>query len=414
MAEVQQINMAQLNTRIVLRNDTAEKWASVNPVLLKGEIGVENDTRKQKMGDGISNWNSLPYMTAEGQVFQVEPTANQTHTEAINAAVVGKNLVGGDIAIVKELIAEDKYSYTSYVYDNGNWRATDGNYDAENVYFSEDLTYTVAIGTLSKPSSSATLAAKGRSVKQVLSSILAKEAYPKATQPSVTVTLTDSGEYEVGSSFTPKYSVTFKAGSYTYGPATGVTATAYNVSDSSGATADTKTGSFSQFTVLDSTNYKVSATADHSGGAMPVTNIGNEYPSVKISSGTTKEASSGAVTGYRKWFVYVGSSLNTIDSTFVRNAASQGNAKNAATIESLNIPGGTKRVMIALPAGTGYTKTLKSVVDIDGMGLEIIGNFTPKQVEVMGVDGAHPMVYNIWYTDNENGLAASHYKCVLE
>ena len=414
MAEVQQINMAQLNTRIVLRNDTAEKWASVNPVLLKGEIGVENDTRKQKMGDGISNWNSLPYMTAEGQVFQVEPTANQTHIEAINAAVVGKNLVGGDIAIVKELIAEDKYSYTSYVYDNGNWRATDGNYDAENVYFSEDLTYTVAIGTLSKPSSSATLAAKGRSVKQVLSSILAKEAYPTATKPSVTVTLTGSGEYEVGSSFTPNYSVTFKAGSYTYGPATGVNATAYHVSDSSGATADTKTGSFSQFTVLDSTNYKVSATAEHSGGAMPVTNIGNEYPSVKISSGTTKEASSGAVTGYRKWFVYVGSSLNTIDSAFVRNAASQGNAKNAATIESLNIPGGTKRVMIALPAGTGYTKTLKSVIDIDGMGLEIIGNFTQKQVEVMGVDGAHPMVYNIWYTDNENGLAASHYKCILK
>ena len=406
--------MAQLNTRIVLRNDTAEKWASVNPVLLKGEIGVENDTRKQKMGDGISNWNSLPYMTAEGQVFQVEPTANQTHIEAINAAVVGKNLVGGDIAIVKELIAEDKYSYTSYVYDNGNWRATDGNYDAENVYFSEDLTYTVAIGTLSKPSSSATLAAKGRSVKQVLSSILAKEAYPTATKPSVTVTLTGSGEYEVGSSFTPNYSVTFKAGSYTYGPATGVNATAYHVSDSSGATADTKTGSFSQFTVLDSTNYKVSATADHSGGAMPITNIGNEYPSVKISSGTTKEASSGAVTGYRKWFVYVGSSLNTIDSAFVRNAASQGNAKNAATIESLNIPGGTKRVMIALPAGTGYTKTLKSVIDIDGMGLEIIGNFTQKQVEVMGVDGAHPMVYNIWYTDNENGLAASHYKCILK
>ena len=414
MAEVQQINMAQLNTRIVLRNDTAEKWASVNPVLLKGEIGVENEKKKKKMGDGISNWNSLPYMTAEGQVFQVEPTANQTHTEAINAAVVGKNLVGGDIAIVKELIAEDKYSYTSYVYDNGNWRATDGNYDAENVYFSEDLTYTVAIGTLSKPSSSATLAAKGRSVKQVLSSILAKEAYPTATQPSVTVTLTGSGEYEVGSSFTPNYSVTFKAGSYTYGPATGVNATAYHVSDSSGATADTKTGSFSQFTVLDSTNYKVSATADHSGGAMPVTNIGNEYPSVKISSGTTKEASSGAVTGYRKWFVYVGSSLNTIDSAFVRNAASQGNAKNAATIESLNIPGGTKRVMIALPAGTGYTKTLKSVIDIDGMGLEIIGNFTQKQVEVIGVDGAHPMVYNIWYTDNENGLAASHYKCILK
>ena len=197
--------MAQLNTRIVLRNDTAANWSSVNPVLLKGEIGMENDTRKQKMGDGISRWNALPYMTAESQVFQVEPSGNQTHIEAITAIVAGKNLVSGDIAIVKELIAEDKYSYTSYVYDNGNWRATDGNYDAENVYFNEDLTYTVAIGTLSNPSGSATLAAKGRSVKQVLSSILAKEAYPSATKPSATVTLTNSGEYEVCSSVTPNY-----------------------------------------------------------------------------------------------------------------------------------------------------------------------------------------------------------------
>ena len=85
--------MAQLNTRIVLRNDTAANWSSVNPVLLKGEIGMENDTRKQKMGDGISRWNALPYMTAESQVFQVEPSGNQTHIEAINAIVAGKNLV---------------------------------------------------------------------------------------------------------------------------------------------------------------------------------------------------------------------------------------------------------------------------------------------------------------------------------
>lgn len=405
--------MAQLNTRIVLRNDTAANWSSVNPVLLKGEIGMENDTRKQKMGDGISRWNALPYMTAESQVFQVEPSGNQTHIEAITAVVAGRNLVSGDIAIVKELIAEDKYSYTSYVYDNGNWRATDGNYDAENVYFNEDLTYTVAIGTLSKPSGSATLAARGRSVKQVLSSILAKEAYPSATKPSATVTLTNSGEYEVGSSFTPNYSVNFKAGSYTYGPATGIVATAYHVSDSTGAELDTQTGSFTQFTVLDSTNYKVTATVDHSAGTIPVTNIGNEYPAAKINAGTTNAANSGAVTGYRKWFIYTGSSLTTIDSTFIRNSASQGNAKNAATLSSLSIPGGTKRVMIALPAGSGYTKVLKSVIDIDGMGLEIIGNFTQKQIEVMGVDGSHPMVYNVWVAENANGLASSHYKCVI-
>ena len=69
--------------------------------------------------------------------------------------------------------------------------------------------------------------------------------------------------------------------------------------------------------------------------------------------------------------------------------------------------------MIALPAGSGYTKVLKSVIDFDGMGLEIIGNFTQKQIEVMGVDGSHPMVYNVWVAENTNGLASSHYKCII-
>ena len=33
-----------LNIRIQLRNDTAENWTSKNPILLKGEMGVETDT----------------------------------------------------------------------------------------------------------------------------------------------------------------------------------------------------------------------------------------------------------------------------------------------------------------------------------------------------------------------------------
>lgn len=41
-----------LNARLVLRNDTAAKWTEVNPVLLKGEVGIESDTKKMKVGDG--------------------------------------------------------------------------------------------------------------------------------------------------------------------------------------------------------------------------------------------------------------------------------------------------------------------------------------------------------------------------
>lgn len=46
---------------LLLRNDTAAQWASVNPVLSKGEIGIESDTHKFKFGDGVSTWDKLSY-----------------------------------------------------------------------------------------------------------------------------------------------------------------------------------------------------------------------------------------------------------------------------------------------------------------------------------------------------------------
>ena len=46
---------------IQLLRGTAEALASVNPVLLAGELGLETDTGKFKFGYGTSNWNSLSY-----------------------------------------------------------------------------------------------------------------------------------------------------------------------------------------------------------------------------------------------------------------------------------------------------------------------------------------------------------------
>lgn len=40
---------------------TSTEWASLNPTLLEGEIGFEKDTNKLKIGDGVSNWNTLEY-----------------------------------------------------------------------------------------------------------------------------------------------------------------------------------------------------------------------------------------------------------------------------------------------------------------------------------------------------------------
>lgn len=43
------------------RYDTAANWTAQNPTLLAGEIGIESDTKKWKVGTGATTWASLAY-----------------------------------------------------------------------------------------------------------------------------------------------------------------------------------------------------------------------------------------------------------------------------------------------------------------------------------------------------------------
>jgi len=52
--------------QIQLRNGTAAQWTSANPILALGEIGVETNTTKAKIGDGATAWNSLSYAFTAG------------------------------------------------------------------------------------------------------------------------------------------------------------------------------------------------------------------------------------------------------------------------------------------------------------------------------------------------------------
>jgi hypothetical protein len=47
--------------QIQLRRGTASEWAATNPVLAEGEMGLEKDTGKFKIGTGALAWNALPY-----------------------------------------------------------------------------------------------------------------------------------------------------------------------------------------------------------------------------------------------------------------------------------------------------------------------------------------------------------------
>jgi hypothetical protein len=46
-----------------MRRATTSRWASVNPILLSGEIGYDTILKKAKVGDGVTPWSLLDYFS---------------------------------------------------------------------------------------------------------------------------------------------------------------------------------------------------------------------------------------------------------------------------------------------------------------------------------------------------------------
>lgn len=392
--------MATLNTRIVIRNDSSANWlTNESVVLLKGEIGLEffaDGKVKMKVGDGTKTWAQLPYFGGEeSKVFQVGALSEITDTD----------LAVGDIAIVKAAIFTDaenesnnKYSYTSYVYNGSAWAAMDGNYNADNVYFSDDMMVTKEIGYITLTNGQGTISSRGKNLSEVFEAMFVKEQNPTTTQPSVNLTFSQAGAYEVGTVVSPTYSATFNAGSYTYGPATGVTVSSWEISDTAGHTASTASGSFDNVTVTDSTNYKITAKANHTAGATPLTNKGNEYAAGKIAAGNKTKVSN-AITGYRSFFYGVldtSSAEAPLTSAIVRGLTN-GGAYNASKTFTLNGSATAKRIVIAIPSNSTRAG-LKEVILTSAMNTPITDSYvkTTAAVQVEGANGAIAVNYNVY------------------
>lgn len=73
-----------LNIRIISRNDISSNWEDINPILLKGEIGIEIDTNKIKIGDGVKTWTQLDYASGGETSLIVVENFSDLPEEGIN------------------------------------------------------------------------------------------------------------------------------------------------------------------------------------------------------------------------------------------------------------------------------------------------------------------------------------------
>ena len=405
-----------LQAVIQLRNDAEANWLLVADTFVpaEGEGCVTNDGPNKgqvKYGDGTSTWGELEYSGASTptQYFEGTITGDESDEDKIAEITASAELNTGDVAVIIRTIHGDKKSYTAYVYNGSTWEAMDGNYDATNVYFKDNLIITANIGVQTIDSSgSKTLDTAGKNIKQVFDLIMAEEKNPTTTQPSVTVTSSQVKAYEVGTKVTPQYTATLNPGSYSYGPATGITATGWTVSDSLGGSTTTATGSMPEVTVADDTNYTITATATYGDGAIPVTNLGNAYEAGKIVAGSKTGTTSTKITGYRNTFYGTYNTKDgTVNSEYIRALPSKSNKAlaNGSTF-SVQVPVGAMRIMLAYPA---TLRDVTSIKDRNGLNAESKSSFTLSTVSVEGANGATAIQYKVYTMDRAEANQTLNY-----
>ncbi len=351
------------NTRIQLRHDSAANWTTANPVLLQGECGIELDTNKFKFGDGTKKWSELDYA---GTQIKIEGEGEVIVGAALNAA--------GELVLTK------------------------GKLHLEDVYLTDGLTFTADIGVQKVPASgSGTLGKEGDSLKQLLSSILAKEANPTTSQPTVVLNSSNIGAKEVGTNIALNYSFTTNAGRYTYGPATGVTFSDFYVVFNAKSYPGFS-GTIDSIQVTDGMSMSITGGCKSTAGAMPVTNLGNEYPAGQIKAKEDWPVSKGTLSGYRNSFWgSVNSKDGLPDSATIRALAGKKNGAIAAgNTGDATEAVGAMRVIIAVPA----PRTLSSIKDVNGLNAEALSAFTKITVSVEGANGYKGANYNVYYKDN--------------
>ena len=374
---------------------------------------------------------NLPVPEAEKvNLYPLVKSSKEMADDTLLATIT--NPMQGDVAVIDLVIDEVNYDKSAYMWDGSKWVALNGAVDADKVMLTADITmagnYT-QVGNLTKgQTATATFATKGLSVADALTQIFSKRLQPAITaNPSVgTVTISQTGAVEAGTvvdSVTVS-AATFSAGSYTYGPDTGVSVSSWaTVRKSNNADVEmTDVGNGGAvidngpFTIGDQTGdynelfYRVTAT--YGDGVLANDNLGDHCTNdTQIKGGSTYK-DSGKITCFRKFF-YGATVMRPadIDSAYIRDnlVNSDGVCSDGKTF-SINVPEGATTVVIAYPA---TFRDLTSVIDTGAMNDNIVGLFTPKTIKVAGANGYTGIDYKVYSYTPDVALGANTYNVTI-
>jgi len=98
------------DTLIQIRRDTRSNWATVNPILASGEPGLEIETNRTKIGDGISTWSILPYQNTPFYGSFVDTTDQASSTTAITPVTYNTTIDHNEIDLTTT--SKIQFNYT--------------------------------------------------------------------------------------------------------------------------------------------------------------------------------------------------------------------------------------------------------------------------------------------------------------
>ena len=402
-----------IKTTFKLRRATAQEWTLKNPVLAAGEPGFEIDTNKLKIGNGTTPWTALAYLAGSGSsgesneslIFEIIANSEQTnHLELINNFLNGLQPSKNDMTIIKDPIDDTHYSHTGYIYDGANWIAFDGNYNANNVYFNQDFIFTKPLGVVEIPASGSTsVEAKGKNLQEFFASLFAEEEFPST--PSVSVALNSSNikAYETGTKIAINYSFAPSAGNYAFGPSTNVSWSNYKATFNN-ETLTTASGQFKEIQITDDTNLKITGSCSNSDGAIPKTNLGNDYAAAQIKAKNWTGLEKGTLSGYRAWFCGYKNGDNALSNPLDITGAeirALGNSANGSWKSQLQVDK-MQQMYFAAPKGKGYKPVVKDHSTTAPQ--TVLGPF---EVDVPGANNYSPITYEVWYVANASAASGS-------